>query len=254
MHEIAGIQNGIVFVRTPNGLILSVAYDAIQYQYPNIGDKVTLMWDGQLLTVFPLTTQCSYMQPAWGNQAPSFCQTQQSFPYQQTPYYSQSNSCLSHPITPGFPFQNIGVQQPILQNSPQYAVGNNQQSQQDNFYRPVASQQPVQISQDEPSSYEADEPHSSDLQSTVDVLSQGQKGVKKINKHLFTWVLCGLVGNLGVDRFFRGQILLGVIKLLTFGGFLIWGFLDWIIAISKAYGSAFSDRNDFVFVDGKYAR
>ena len=29
---------------------------------------------------------------------------------------------------------------------------------------------------------------------------------KRINKHVFAWVFCFLLGELGVDRFVRGQV------------------------------------------------
>lgn len=76
------------------------------------------------------------------------------------------------------------------------------------------------------------------------------KGYRRINKHLFVWVGTFLLGGFGVDRFLRGQIPLGVCKLLlgwlTFG---IWGLVDWIIALSKAYGGAYSNTEEFTFDD-----
>ncbi|MDR3505002.1 MAG: TM2 domain-containing protein [Acidocella sp.] len=36
----------------------------------------------------------------------------------------------------------------------------------------------------------------------------------------------GFIGSLGIDRFYIGDTLLGVIKLLTLGGFGIWTFID----------------------------
>ena len=58
---------------------------------------------------------------------------------------------------------------------------------------------------------------------------------RKMNKHIFTWVLSCLCGMYGVDRFVRGQIGLGIFKILTFGGFGIWYMADLGIAIYKSY-------------------
>ena len=79
--------------------------------------------------------------------------------------------------------------------------------------------------------------------------------VKRVNKHLFVWVFSFLFGGFGIDRFVRGQIGTGIAKLLfnwvTFG---IWELVDWIIALVKAYGSAYSGTDQLTFVDGKYDR
>lgn len=77
---------------------------------------------------------------------------------------------------------------------------------------------------------------------------------KKINKHIFVWVANFLVGELGVDRFMRGQIGFGILKLITFGGFGIWTLIDWVVALSKAYGSAYNDVEDITFIDGNYSK
>ena len=79
---------------------------------------------------------------------------------------------------------------------------------------------------------------------------------KKINKHVFVWVGAFLFGNLGVDRFLRGQIGLGLVKLffgwLTLG---IWPLVDWIISLSKAYGNAYGNVEDLTFdAQGNYIK
>ena len=39
-------------------------------------------------------------------------------------------------------------------------------------------------------------------------------------------LLCFFLGNLGIHRFYLGYTLIGIIQLLTFGGFLIWVIVD----------------------------
>ena len=75
---------------------------------------------------------------------------------------------------------------------------------------------------------------------------------KRVNKNVFVWVFCFLLGGLGIDRFVRGQVGLGILKLITAGGCGVWGLVDWIIALTKAYGAAYSASDEVVFVGGKY--
>lgn len=44
-----------------------------------------------------------------------------------------------------------------------------------------------------------------------------------------TFVLAWLLGGLGVDRFYLGQVGLGVLKLVTFGGCGLWALIDMVI-------------------------
>ena len=80
--------------------------------------------------------------------------------------------------------------------------------------------------------------------------------VKTVNKHVFVWVFNFLLGWLGVDRFVRGQVGVGVCKLL-FGWMTcgIWTFVDWVIAMCKAYGAAFGNDEEISFdIKGNYTK
>ncbi|NGX57670.1 MAG: hypothetical protein K940chlam3_00564 [Chlamydiae bacterium] len=48
-----------------------------------------------------------------------------------------------------------------------------------------------------------------------------------------TLVLSIFFGSLGVDRFMMGQIVLGILKLITFGGFGIWWLIDVVLIASR---------------------
>lgn len=86
-----------------------------------------------------------------------------------------------------------------------------------------------------------------------DGLVTEEGGVKTINRHLFVWVFSFLLGNLGVDRFMRGQIGAGVCKLLFWWVTLgLWPLIDWIIALVKAYGSGLKGENLRFGTDGEY--
>ena len=91
---------------------------------------------------------------------------------------------------------------------------------------------------------------------TSGLYQEGENGTKSINKHMFVWVGTFLFGGFGVDRFLRGQIGAGICKLLfgwvTLG---IWSLVDWIVALTKAYGAAYGSVEDITFdAAGNYTK
>ena len=57
-------------------------------------------------------------------------------------------------------------------------------------------------------------------------------------------LLCFFLGSLGIHRFYLGYTIIGVIQLLTFGGFLIWVIVDLIRLIIGSLKD--SEGNDLV--------
>ncbi len=74
------------------------------------------------------------------------------------------------------------------------------------------------------------------------------KTINGIAYFLITWFL----GWLGVHRFMRGQIGMGVLYIFTIGLFGIGMTIDWIMAI--VYLFEMDQNNEIHFVNGKYAK
>lgn len=94
-----------------------------------------------------------------------------------------------------------------------------------------------------------------DRQNEVQTASSASNVKERVmNKHLFVWLGTFAFGGIGVDRFLRGQIGFGILKLLTGGALGIWALVDFIVALVKVYGGAFGEGQDVIFINGKYAR
>ena len=56
---------------------------------------------------------------------------------------------------------------------------------------------------------------------------------KKDKKWIVALLLSIFLGSIGVDRFFMGHIGLGILKLITMGGFGVWTLIDIILVATK---------------------
>ena len=68
--------------------------------------------------------------------------------------------------------------------------------------------------------------------------AQGMQQMQQMNSEkdwTVTLILAILLGSIGVDRFYSGSILLGVLKLFTFGGLGLWWLIDLIMLATGSY-------------------
>lgn len=60
--------------------------------------------------------------------------------------------------------------------------------------------------------------------------------VGNVNKDwLITLILCVLVGELGIHRFYNGKIATGILELITFGGLGIWYLIDIVVIVLERF-------------------
>lgn len=55
----------------------------------------------------------------------------------------------------------------------------------------------------------------------------------EIKRPIVTLIISFLVGEFGIDRFYLGQIGLGILKLITCGGFGIWWLIDLFLVMGE---------------------
>ena len=77
--------------------------------------------------------------------------------------------------------------------------------------------------------------------------NQNRRVVRRYNKHVFTWVMSFFLGLYGVDRFSRGQVGLGLLKLMTFGGFGFWYVYDVAVALIMSYAGPYKNTDEVEF-------
>src|SRR6266567_3914392 len=52
------------------------------------------------------------------------------------------------------------------------------------------------------------------------------------------------LGTIGVDRFYLGHVVLGILKLVTFGGFFLWTIIDWFAIMGSARNTNLATANE----------
>jgi TM2 domain-containing membrane protein YozV len=74
---------------------------------------------------------------------------------------------------------------------------------------------------------------------------------RKVNKIVYI-LLAFFLGGIGVHRFMRGQVGLGILMIITAGGFGVWTLIDFIISLVKL--SSYPG-DDYIFTaDGRFTQ
>ena len=93
-------------------------------------------------------------------------------------------------------------------------------------------QQPYQQPYQQPAPYQQQQPYAPPpMQQQVAETREGYDWTVAL-------ILSILVGEFGVDRFYTGSIMLGILKLVTFGGCGVWWIVDIILIATGAYKDA----------------
>lgn len=71
------------------------------------------------------------------------------------------------------------------------------------------------------------------LQSTKMTYSEAQVTLMQMKDPTISLILSVILGHLGVDRFYLGDIGLGVIKLITCGGLAVWWVVDMFLIMDR---------------------
>ncbi|MEI7690321.1 MAG: TM2 domain-containing protein [bacterium] len=80
-----------------------------------------------------------------------------------------------------------------------------------------------------PEGTEVEQASTTQVESNTVASSSGKKQVNWV----LVLILSIFLGQLGIDRFMMGQVGLGILKLITFGGFGIWWLIDVIMIATK---------------------
>lgn len=273
MSQIVGIEQDVILISTNANKVVKVPKACLNFDDPQIGDTVKAFKSGDAVVV-AREAQAAPPQPEIQPE-PAVEPLSYAAPTEPT----IDPAAYAAPAAPAVdPAAYVTPPQPEIQPEPaveplSYAAPAEPAVDPAAYVTPpqpavqravdpaafVAPQEPAVQAQQivDPNAYAAPQPQQPQQVVQQTVVNQGTQLMameKRCNKHVFVWVCNFLFGYLGVDRFIRGQIGLGILKLLTGGAVGVWALIDFIISLTKAYGNSFSNEEDVIFLNGKYAR